>query len=351
MNSKKGAKISIYDKDGVPIKHFNRHILEWLKGDIQIDEHDPPAAFEGVRQAYDDLLKTVLIEIEKKGLQRWDGHKYILSHLTDLMFGVDILTPLSSRLSGVSINSGGFRSPLAQGSAKNMGENFVNAIVYTLADALIGQDEILVDKNLPPILKPLLRLEKIFIDSSGKSEILRLPVEGDMCIFSRRDPTKAIIISAKTRLKEVFHVGTMWALFFEMLKDPYCQQKWNLKSSLTEADMHYVFATSDSIKANTENSQGPDLKPTGVRNLIKADASFFNYVFVSKNDLPYVSTTLNMKNGREALFHELGCLLDLIEQKYAYVELGLSKEAPLEVVGLQLRDDEAQSMTQLGLNF
>ena len=36
------------------------------------------------------------------------------------------------------------------------------------------------------------------------------------------------------------------------------------------------------------------------------------YVFVSKTGISRVSNTLNLLGKREALFYELGCLLDLI---------------------------------------
>lgn len=141
-------------------------------------------------------------------------------------------------------------------------------------------------------------------------------VESDFCIFSRTNPLNAIVCSAKTRLKEVFHIGTMWKLFFDVLDDEHCKQKWGLRGVGGTSDMDYVFATADNIREGGKNSQGPDLKPEGVRNLLALDASFFDYVFVSKSGLDYVSDRLVYTSGREALFHELGCVLDMISSKY-----------------------------------
>jgi hypothetical protein len=250
----------------------------------------------------------------------------MLSGLTDLFFGIDIRPELEARLSSELPNVNSFRSQLSQGLAKNTGENFINVIAYALADALIDQDEVLVDKNLPPHLRDILTLKRTFTGTVTGSVELELPIESDLTIFSRSNPTSAIIVSAKTRLKEVFHIGTMWALFFGMLDDQYCQRKWGLKRALdvSTKDMQYVFATADLIAEKEEGTkkQGPDIRiDQPMRNLLSADASFFDYVFVSKQGRYGVSETLNLNKGREALLHELGCLLDLIEQKYLNVEL------------------------------
>jgi len=63
-------------------------------------------------------------------------------------------------------------------------------------------------------------------------------------------------------------------------------------------------------------SQGPDVERESPRNLIAMDASFFDYVLVSKKGIVHVSESINLSSTKEALFHELGCLVDLVEQKY-----------------------------------
>jgi len=130
----------------------------------------------------------------------------------------------------------------------------------------------------------------------------------------------------------------MWKLFFDIQSDQYCLDRWRLKTtphqkpgtllaSLEEAvpvaearklDMLYVFATADLIPPS-KRGQGPDIVREDPRNLIKMDASFFDYVFVSHTGdrFKHISSSLNLQGGRETLFHELGCLLDLIEQKFA----------------------------------
>jgi len=69
------------------------------------------------------------------------------------------------------------------------------------------------------------------------------------------------------------------------------------------------------VKEGGRKSQGPDVEREEPRNLIAMDASFFDYVFVSKSDIPHVSATLELPD-KEALFHELGCLWNLVEQKF-----------------------------------
>jgi hypothetical protein len=57
------------------------------------------------------------------------------------------------------------------------------------------------------------------------------------------------------------------------------------------------------------------------------DASFFDYVFVSKTGISHVSNTLKLSGIREALFHELGCLIDMTEQKFG-ITLGSEQALP-----------------------
>jgi hypothetical protein len=304
----------LYCRDGSPTTSFNSKVKAWLSGKILLAEHSKPAAFEESRQLYDALIEEL---ITSSCLSRRAAHRSLLSSLTeDLIFKVDLSAELAKRLPPGLISKRGIRSTIAQGVLKNMGENFVNLIVYALADYLGEQDNVLVDKGIPPSLKSELGLKRKFIGISERRD-LELGIECDFCIFSRSNPLNSIIGSAKTRLKEVFHVGTMWKILFDMIGDPYCRKKWGLAAGGTTQDMLYIFATSDSIREGGVNSQGPDLKENGVRNLIAADASFFDYVFVSKTGLKYVSKSLSLKGGKESLFHELGCLLDLVRQKFS----------------------------------
>jgi hypothetical protein len=304
---------SLYDEHGVPCPRFNRHVKAWLRGEIPVREHKPPAAFAGLLTHYDAKAKALrLADPHATTLQ---VHRRMLSMLTEIMNGCDLTGELTSRLPDARINAGGGRSTLSQGLMKNSGENFVNAIVYALADCLQEQDEVLVDKGLPPPLRSKMTMVREFVGTKERRE-LELVVESDFCIFARSNPLNAIVCNAKTRLKEVFHIGTMWKLFFDMLDDDHCQKKWGLRAVGDTSQMHYVFATADNIREGGTNSQGPDLKPEGVRNLLALDASFFDYVFVSKTGLGYVSTSLANADERETLFHELGCITDLMLLKY-----------------------------------
>jgi hypothetical protein len=223
---------------------------------------------------------------------------------------------LAQRLSAAPINEGGFRTALSQGFAKNAGENFINVIVYALADLLQGQDEVLVDKGTPRPLRDLLTLRRSFVDPHGATREITIPIESDLAVWRRSNPAEALIVSAKTRLKEIFHVGTMWKIFFDMLDDDYCLEKWGLEGPGTDLEMRYVFATADNIPSGGTHTQGPDVERDDVRNLIAMDASFFDYVFVSKSGIDHVASELDLDAGREALFHELGCLIQLVEQQF-----------------------------------
>lgn len=305
----------LYDKTGKPTPNFNRTVNGWLTGSADVVEHKPPKAFAGVRNAYDKSFRSYV----KKGFSKKDSHRKVLSNLTTLLFSVDINDEMDISLTSSTINLTGFRSARSQGMAKNAGENFINALAYALSDMLADQDEILVDKGMPPHLRELLTLKRRFVGTNGTTRDLELKVEVDLCIFSKKNPLDAIVISGKTRLKEVFHIGTMWKLFFDMIGDTYCLKKWGLMGTTREPNIIYAFATADMIAEGGQNTQGPDVGETGVRNLIALDASFFDYVFVSKTypkAASHVSASLNLKKGREALFHEMGCLLDLVEQKF-----------------------------------
>lgn len=308
----------LYDENGKPRPDFNKTVRAWLRGDLMVREHKPPAAFDGLLKHYDSLTAE-LFGMDPKP-HRTTVHRHMLSNLTDVMNATDLSSQLTERLADSRINQGGSRSTLSQGVMKNSGENFVNAIVYALADCLQGQDEILVDKGLPAPLRPKMTMVRKFVGTM-ESRDLELVVESDFCLFRRSNPLDAIVCNAKTRLKEVFHIGTMWKLFFDMLGDNHCQAKWGLSAEGDTSKMHYVFVTADNIREGGRNSQGPDLKPEGVRNLLALDASFFDYVFVSKASIPYVSKTLTDSTKRETLFHELGCLIDLMRLKYPNLQI------------------------------
>lgn len=315
----KVLKNALYDPAGIPRKDFNRFILAWLRERCTLKEHRSPKAFTSTRIRYDSNLASLTT---KGKLQNLDAHRLLLSDLTSIISQVDLSAELQKRLPPGLINPGGIRTTVSQGVLKNTGENFVNIIVYALANLLSHQDEVLIDKGPPPLLRKTLSLRRRF-GGTHEQRVLSLGIETDFCIFQRSTPLNAIIASAKTRLKEVFHVGTMWKILFDMIGDRYCKRKWGLSSRGDVKQIHYVFATSDGIRETGANTQGPDLKPDGVRNLIAADASFFDYVFVSKPGIKYVSKTLDLAAGRECLFHELGCLIDLIQQKYSPLGLRL----------------------------
>ena len=313
MNPPAAKKLSLYDKNGIPNPGFNGAVLGWLRGTVSLKEHVPPAAFDLLRSAYDLELDTLL----KGGLPRWQAHRVLLSNLTGLMLGNDITGQLSSRLESVTINPRGFRTALAQGVAKNTGENFINVTVYAIADSLAHQDDVLVDKGLPPSLRDCLTLKKTITEQKTGERTLKATVEGDLCVFSRSAVAQGIVASAKTRLKEVFHIGPMWKMLFDMIGDEYCLNKWGFNANSTRPEVAYVFATADMIPPGGTKTQGPDVERDEVRNLIAFDASFFDYVFVSKQGISHVATKLDLSGPREALFHEMGCILDLIDQKFA----------------------------------
>ena len=287
-------------------------VKSWLEGKQAVREHTTPAAFEGVRKKYMEAVDVAI----SAGLDRAVAHREALDKLTELLFGHNIAAELAERLHPGLVNEAGFRTTLSQGVAKNVGENFVNLIVYALADTLEGQDEILIDKGLPPALKAALTLRRSVPLKTGAMDI-SIPIEGDLAIFSRSDPLNAVVISAKTRLKEVFHIGTMWKLLFDTIDDKHCLNKWGLSAPAGPdvSRVLYVFATADMVREGGRNSQGPDVERDTPRNLIAMDASFFDYVFVSKTGIAHVENKISLSE-RGALFHELGCLVDLIKLKF-----------------------------------
>lgn len=306
------AKTHLYDRAGMPCPEFNVRIKQWLESDLQLREHAAPAAFEGVRDAYSKAVASA----QATGLCLRDAHRMALSNLTSMLLGHDLAAELRARLSGDTVNPAGFRTTLSQGVAKNVGENFVNVIVYSLADLLANQDRVLVDKGMPLALRRALTFKRIVPLKTGPKEI-HIPIEGDAVVFCRGDFLNAIVINAKTRLKEVFHIGTMWKMLFDILGDQQCQKKWRLTRDTNDdvSNILYTFATADMVAAGGKTTQGPDVERTEPRNLIAMDASFFDYVFVSKTGIAHVENSIVL-GTRGALFHELGCLVDLIEQKF-----------------------------------
>jgi hypothetical protein len=321
----KRPRVRLYGSDGVPVGSFNTKVCGWLQDEVSLVEHQPPAAFSYLRKSYDAEFSLLTNEFGPV-----NAHKILLSDLTRLMLGVGLGKGLAGRLTNKRITEGGFRTTRSQGQAKNSGENFVNLIVYAVARLLAGNDEVLVDKGLPPQLRTALTLTRsVQIDQQASN--VRIPIEGDMSIFSRRDPLNAIVISAKTRLKEVFHVGTMWAMFFKMLNEPTLLRKWSISRVSAESTERtiYSFATADMIPPGGRKTQGGDVERGEIRNLIKMDASFFDYVFVSKPNISHVARTLKFEGFREGLFHELGCLIDLIFQKFPESRLNIrAKRSP-----------------------
>jgi hypothetical protein len=304
----------LYTGDGNPCPDFNRWIVRWLEETHAVAEHDRPAAFGTLRNAYREALEQLLAKAEPTPA-RWQAHRALLNNLTKMMMGLDISGEIAARLTSENINATGFRTTLSQGVAKNTGENFTNCIVYALADALAHQDRVLVDKGLPPALRPHLTLKREFTPGTDRAaRKLTIPIEVDLAIFDRQDPRRAVIVSAKTRLKEVFHIGTMWKLLLDIIGDDYCLAKWGLQSGGPPDDVIYAFATADLIPPGGKGTQGPDVEREEVRNLIAVDASFFDYVFVSKQGIGHVANRLDVTSPREALFHELGCIFDLIGQ-------------------------------------
>jgi hypothetical protein len=306
------AKTRLYGLDGVPCPDFNARIKEWLESKQNIQGHAKPAAFDGVRERYNKAVAAA----QATGLSRPNAHRVALSNLTPMLLGHDLAAELRVRLSGATVNPSGFRTTLSQGVAKNVGENFVNLIVYALADLLASQDHILVDKGMPPALRKALTLKRVVPLKTGDQEI-HITIETDAAVFSREDCLNAIIISAKTRLKEVFHIGTMWKMLFDVVGDKWCRDKWGLTREANDdvKNILYVFATADMVAKGGKRTQGGDVERKAPRNLIAMDASFFAYVFVSKTGIAHVENKLEL-GTRGALFHELGSLIDLIGQKF-----------------------------------
>jgi hypothetical protein len=305
---------------GEPVVGMNQLVVDWLAERAGVVEHTTPAAFSLMRTAY-DLEVDILRSPEGGEHSLWQAHRIVLCRLTDLMLGQDVTGLLSSRLSAENLNPGGFRSALAQGAAKNSGENFVNVVVYALAQCLAHQDEVLVDKGLPPPVRPMLSLSKSFNGTRpGTARDIEIKIESDLAIWQRGDPGNAIIVSAKTRLKEIFHIAVMWKMLFDSIGDPHLMAKWNLTGPSSSSDMTMVFVTADMVPPGAARTQGGDVERGEVRNLIAMDASFMDYVFVSKTGIGHVSPTLDYSAGRETLFHELGALFDLIQQKFGIEE-------------------------------
>lgn len=291
--------------EGSPVDNINELTVAWLRGEIRVKEHAQAKAFSSLRL----LIDAVLNEPAPEG-----AHRHALTHLTPVLFRQGLREQLG-HLSDDTLNIGGFRTAASQGFAKNWGENFVNAIVYILCSYFIDHPDIVVAKGSPPPVRKRLAGQKLVTLSNGVERIT-YDIESDFCAFSRSDPHRMIVANAKTRLKEVFHIGTMWALLLDSHCDPAARAAYSLTATdpPKRDDVRYVFATADSISEGGKSTQGSDIDRPAVRNLIKMDASYFDYVFVSKPDIDHVSKNIDTTSVREALFHELGTIIDLIEQ-------------------------------------
>lgn len=303
-------KTSLYN-EGNPISNFNQHIIKWLNGEEILSEHNTPAAFTLVREKYDSYIDLLML----KGISEKEAHKKALSNLTtEILLATNIKTELMERLSDSSINESGARTQLSQGMAKNSGENFVNLVIYSIAKIFSDNDQVLVDKGTPEFLKKTLHLKRKVELDKNQIKTIDIPIECDFVIFNRSNYKKAIILNSKTRLKEVFHIGTMWKLFFDIAKRKELKEHWNLSGAENIDQIKYCFVTADMIDPSGSKSQGPDIPENKEpRNLIQMDASFFDYVFVSKNN-PFIANKLDIAVQKEGLFHELSCLIDLINQ-------------------------------------
>ncbi len=166
------ARVRLYDANGEPNSEFNKRVWGWLDSSIEVKEHQRPAQFEQLRAAYDEAHSALLAT----GLDPTGAHSKLLSELTELIQGQDLSKALSSRLSAAPINETGFRTALSQGFAKNAGENFINVIVYALAQIFGDQDRILVDKGTPPPLRELLTLRRVFQTSDGDQRDIVIPI-------------------------------------------------------------------------------------------------------------------------------------------------------------------------------
>ncbi len=302
-------KISLY-AGGHPRADFNTLVVEWLAGRVQLKEHQPAKAFGGARALIDAAIDSSLAE----GRDLTGAARKALSGLTTFMFAQSLNDALGY-LSEDMINEGGFRSARSQGFAKNWGENFVNSIVYVLARAYEHHPNVIVAKGTPKPLKPRLESTRL-VPLDGSREEISIGIESDLCVFRRDDPERCVIVNAKTRLKEVFHIGTMWALLFDIMTDPVLRQRFGVVADqpLDRRKARYVFATADSVNTGGERTQGCDVERDAPRNLIKMDALFFDYVFVSKEGIGHVARELDTTRAREAVFHELGCIIDLVDQ-------------------------------------
>jgi hypothetical protein len=296
--------------NGIPVRGFNKTILEWLRETTVVKNHKTPPIFITLRNKYDSLFSALV----RDGATPELAHRHLLSNLTsEILFPVDNKPLLSKRLTDKVGNQTGARTPLSQSLSKNSGENFVNLIVYSLAQFFEDSDNILVDKGTPQFLKEKLFLKRIVRLKDGTREI-KIPIESDFVVFSRSNRDKAIIFNAKTRLKEVFHIGTMWKLFFDIAQSEELKSHWGLAGGENISGIKYCFATADMINPTGKDTQGVDV-PTDSepRNLIQMDASFFDYVFVSKNGAS-IASNLKISDRKEGLFHEMACIIDLAKQ-------------------------------------
>ncbi len=212
------------------------------------------------------------------------------------MRSCDITPELAKKHSQETAN-GGVRTSLSQSVVKNIGEHFVNLIVYGLADLLKYQDEILVVKGCPAPLRSMLTVTRQ-VSTLTVEKQLTVPIEVDMAIFRRSDPTDAILVNAKINFKTA-KLSVNERKNFDALRSS--------SAGGVASNMLYVFATADT---------GSELDRQKIRNDTEIIGSYFDYSFVAKTDNEHVASNLAYGGRKESLFHELGCLMDLIQQKF-----------------------------------
>lgn len=134
---------------------------------------------------------------------------------------------------------------------------------------------------------------------------LTLPVEADITILRPSDMT-AVVLSAKTTLKERLHIAVMWRLVLEAAKDPGWSARLGIKP-VPDIEvlrrLRYCFVTADL------GERGDLLSP---RNLIKADASLFDCFFAARDDLPHLERVIGV-DGRKAIFYRLSAIYEYLQ--------------------------------------
>ncbi|RYD61946.1 MAG: hypothetical protein EOP84_35105, partial [Verrucomicrobiaceae bacterium] len=149
-----------HGKDG-PVKAFNAQVLRWLRNECPegYTKHDKkaPEYFPELITVHEkriaELRETLPANASDATVLRES-----LNFLSQSMAESKLKDAIGEKHSSENYNQVGSRTPLSQSLSKNLGENFVNLIVFTLATLLEGQDEVLVEKNLPAHVKHYLGL-------------------------------------------------------------------------------------------------------------------------------------------------------------------------------------------------